>query len=133
MTQSTDPSQAKLNDAQADLAEAQAQQAMYSTLVPDFSKVPPGALDTSSDKAGMASALSFVAMKYAAQRACGSLREKIHDMSALRLLITVEPNLASGSSAGVDVADELDQLTARADDLLKPDAPKPPAERTNLV
>ncbi len=125
MTQPLDPSQQKLNDAQAELYEAQAQQARFSSLVPDLTKVASGALDTSNDKAGMASALSFVAMKHAAQRACRSLREKIGDMSTLRLLVTVEPNLATSSSAGVDVAFELDQLNKRAEDLLKAYPPKP--------
>jgi hypothetical protein len=109
-----DPSTQALNNAQASLAREQALQAKYDSLVPDLTKVAAGALDSSNDKAGMANALAFAALKHAAEGACQSLHAKTGDMSALRILMTTQPNLITSSSAGIDVASELTQLNERA-------------------
>lgn len=115
----SDKSQDDLNEAQADLYTQQALQARYSMLVPDLTKVAAGTLDASNDKSGMASALSFTAMTHVAEKTSRSLRDKLKDLSAVRILLTSQPNLIQASSAGFDVASELDQLSKRADDLLE--------------
>jgi hypothetical protein len=138
--QPLDPSQVALNKAQArqdnasaDLTDQQVLQAKYTALVPDLTKVTAGTLDTSNDKGGMASALSFAAMKHAAQRTHRSLHDKIGDMSPLKILLTSEPNLVTSSSAGLDVASELAQLNTRAEDLLRPGTTRQPAGARALV
>jgi hypothetical protein len=138
--QPVDPSQAALNEAQArqaiasaELTEQQALQAKYAALVPDLTKVAAGTVDTSNDKGGMASALSFAAMKHAAQRAHESLHNKIDDMSSMRILLTSDQNLVTSSSAALDVASELEQLNTRAKDLLQPPTARRPAEARALV
>jgi len=141
--QPLDQSQTALNEAQANQANANAalfeQQALqtaqttadskYAALVPDLTKVATGSLDTSNDKGGLASALSFAAMKHAAERSCRSLRDKTGNMSALRILLTSESNLITSSSAGIDVCSELKHLNDRASELLRTDRPPASNER----
>jgi len=132
--QPIDASQQALNYAQADLATQQALQAKYDSLVPDLTKVAASTLDTSNDKAGMANALAFAALKHAAKGVCRSLRSGTGDMAALRILLTSQPNLMTSSSVGINVASELRQLNERAESFLGPNrGGRPPEGASSFV
>lgn len=115
---------AKAAEAGARKAEAEARAAELSALIPDLSKVRDSTLTVGAEGPAIGgSVLTFGALANAAKTVVDAM--KLSEKAGWRVLVTSDPDLASGDAVHLDVTSGLASLTTLTDELLAKPAPEP--------
>jgi hypothetical protein len=105
--------------ADAKKATADARRSELTALVPDLSKVEASTLEVTKDVPSLSSALSYRALRVAAESVAAQILPDNPDPPVERILVTPDSDLASADAAYRDVSSGLAALLTSADELLK--------------